>query len=1072
MSLISKRGTDFTVSSRDFADFKKYLAILLVSYIGVYGTFLIATDFFPYVMDNNESFSSLWHAFNIYQFGILDSAGLADEAFSPHAAAHPYVHTHQGNFPRLYALLIYLLGARSVESQIAVTTFTIGLAAVCMAYRYFSKVGNALFAFLACLVMMTDYILFAQWQVVTYRVWYGFFFFSTLVCAHYISVDRSPKWIVLTILNYAAVFYFELVYGAFLTILAGCYVAFVNLKSPAIVIRAWFAQAAGMLLGLGIFFAQWVGYLGWEGFIKDLFFTFVARNEAGRNPELLLEIKNFYENNNVAFWYNFKDGATLSTLWAYVRSFFLFNWQVYTPLFSLLVIMIAGSWLISFVHEILRGETIWRNLRGALSAIAFPATFVALAVVFSWWNEWMQHGTTSLSKPDTRMMLGVVLGGVFVLITMAYASAAAMRVFFAASIYLVCSAIFTQERIHGISSTAAPWYKADASLGVVFSIIFSVLLYCVAHRIFRLRALAETEGYEPDLQVNRIIRVATLCLLGVAFFVRFHRVLYDQSYADLWRYMLDGWFPGLVAQLVVVSAVIVVLIMLAYGARVILGETSKEQLIGLLPILAAFLIAYSIIYVLSPGYVYTGYLERYAPFGVFVQSAIVAIAIYVALKNTIYWGVRGRLLSVSRSEPPQIQLIGSSKPEGGSFDLITTRFVAIASAFLTVFMVGYWAKIQLAYTDLLPPNHYSFIKNLADHPYFGRSFVVDNYAGPPAWFTQEWAYYDPSIASGKLTLTDAGYKFERSRKYIWLADRDSNNEYEMPDYFLCMQPQSMRTAAESIKRKEGEMLSWTGCQTRNVVRRALQNKDKFPRYTIAGIDTDGLHRQGYAKWAIVKLDWNYPPYLKKMGNDDDSARVNIAVEKSSGDRVQIRPVYRYAQQNGLSEQDTIFRFYEIGHGSACPDGDMSRRAIAELRGTSKFMLRQGFNGKIQLSVIPGSVAGSGKEYYSNVILVNDKGDIESCINGLPPDKPSKLESLRKNPTTILLTWNDVHDVTRYKIEMRREEGDFVLIGERNAEDVDAAEYTIGDLNPGQIYQFRIRSCNRYGCSMPSKVSER
>lgn len=65
-----------------------WLLAVIAVYIAVYGWLLVATDFLPYVMDNNESFSSLWHAANLYDFGVEKSWGLADEVFSPHAAAH------------------------------------------------------------------------------------------------------------------------------------------------------------------------------------------------------------------------------------------------------------------------------------------------------------------------------------------------------------------------------------------------------------------------------------------------------------------------------------------------------------------------------------------------------------------------------------------------------------------------------------------------------------------------------------------------------------------------------------------------------------------------------------------------------------------------------------------------------------------------------------------------------------------------------------------------------------------------------------------------------------------------
>src|SRR6202008_1622904 len=107
-----------------------------------------------------------------------------DEAASPNASAHPVVHSHQGNFPRLFAFLIYVLGARTAASQILVTTLTIGTASVLMAYAFLRRTSGELMATLAVLFLITDYLMFAQWQVNTYRVWHCFLLFAALQCVH------------------------------------------------------------------------------------------------------------------------------------------------------------------------------------------------------------------------------------------------------------------------------------------------------------------------------------------------------------------------------------------------------------------------------------------------------------------------------------------------------------------------------------------------------------------------------------------------------------------------------------------------------------------------------------------------------------------------------------------------------------------------------------------------------------------------------------------------------------------------------------------------------------------------
>src|SRR5439155_8323522 len=149
-----------SVSARAVSSYRVGLGCLVLAYIALYGLLLVWTGFRPYVLDNNESYSALIHASNIYQFGVAKSFGLTDEAYGPNPLAHPYIHTHQGNMPRLFAFVLYAFGARTIESQIAITTLTVGLIGMALVYHYFATTSGVAFAFMACLTMMTDYVLF------------------------------------------------------------------------------------------------------------------------------------------------------------------------------------------------------------------------------------------------------------------------------------------------------------------------------------------------------------------------------------------------------------------------------------------------------------------------------------------------------------------------------------------------------------------------------------------------------------------------------------------------------------------------------------------------------------------------------------------------------------------------------------------------------------------------------------------------------------------------------------------------------------------------------------------------
>jgi hypothetical protein len=258
------------------------LGVVALSYAAILGWYLASTRGLPYVLDNNETFSSLVHARNILHFGVRQTFGLTDEANGPETAQHPYVYTHQGNFPRFYALLLYVLGAQTAEAQITVTTFTVGLLGVLFAFSFFSRTVTPLFGLVYCLLLMTDYVMQTQWLVNTWRTWHHFFFFSSLLCVR--SVAKSgprPRWLApITLLNFACLAYCELVFAAFVILVCMAYAGLTYRRRPRRALRACVLAVGGAALGAAVLTAQLIGYLGWHGFVQDVRLTFLARNDA------------------------------------------------------------------------------------------------------------------------------------------------------------------------------------------------------------------------------------------------------------------------------------------------------------------------------------------------------------------------------------------------------------------------------------------------------------------------------------------------------------------------------------------------------------------------------------------------------------------------------------------------------------------------------------------------------------------------------------------------------------------------------------------------------------------------
>jgi hypothetical protein len=91
-----------------------------------YGWFLVKSSVVPYAMNGNETFSVWWDAHNLCTFSFWKSDILTDESYGLTQASHPFFHTQRGNMPPPVRLLIYALGARTVEAQVLITTLIIG----------------------------------------------------------------------------------------------------------------------------------------------------------------------------------------------------------------------------------------------------------------------------------------------------------------------------------------------------------------------------------------------------------------------------------------------------------------------------------------------------------------------------------------------------------------------------------------------------------------------------------------------------------------------------------------------------------------------------------------------------------------------------------------------------------------------------------------------------------------------------------------------------------------------------------------------------------------------------------
>lgn len=919
-------------------NYKLFLAAIGVAYFLIFGWLLAVSNGLPYVMDNNESFSSLWHAYNLFHFDLIKSAGLADESFAYHAGAHPYVHTHQGNFPRLFAFVIYVLGADSIESQIIVTTFTVGVAAIFMAYHFFSKIASPLFALVCCLLLITDYVLVAQWQVVTYRVWHMFFVFSSMLCVHRM-VEGRRFWALVTVANFACLFYYELIFVAFVSLSSAFYAAFLCRHLPKRVLSFWALQALGGGIALSIFFLQLYLYLGWDGLKTDLYLTFVARNQFQDEAILLQQMKEFFDSRNIVFWYNLTDGSIFRTIEHFLASFLYFEFQIHTPFLSTLCFIGLLTLLVVLRfsrHSLISGPDLHATFGNTRALIFAPPVAGALVLsVFHFLyiyhrNDFVPlHGVEFVAIATALVISAMVvefvpkyqgadrfkslqnLFGRLALILLVFNTPGILAplyhgwragtepsnflkgyifIFFCFTVWVVWKMLFKQRR-HFFALIGDSWARVTHFIVAAFSFFsflgFFVVLFGkelilgvpaefrrwflpVNYGYFSLAILAATCA---SLLLHRVCRISfsgspspacaaqsdsaaalkvSFFILLITLFIASSWLLYGSLYVPLWQEMADSYLPGPLPQM------LAILVVLLCSAAVVAKEEVFRDL-GINPVIkgcGAFFLAgigaYAVVYLLSPGYLFTGYRYRLVPFTVFHTVTLLGLSFYILLVV----GMRYLLPNETRKAADSLDdgsVVTSIRPGW----MPGRAMVGAASFTVLGLLTVYWLGMQLSYIKLMPPNHYEFLRKLSEPPYFGKSFIANTYAAPIAAKTGTWAYLNAKLKSSDPVIDIGNYRFPSDTTYLWFADKKTNPDYAQPEYFLCVTLQAVSTVMLEINRKNGVGDGNAGCEMNPLVQlaRSGEGKSVYPALELSETDKDGPRMVGYERWAIVKLNW-------------------------------------------------------------------------------------------------------------------------------------------------------------------------------------------------------------------------
>lgn len=325
--------------------FRCALACVILVYLVTVTIVLIQTRGLPYGLDNNESFSSAIHARNLATYGVGRSFGLTDESYGTSPAAHPFIHSHQGNFPRIFTFGLYELGAHRIEAQIVATTYTIGLLGIIVAFLFFAESINPLFATLACLVFISDYFLFGQWQLNTYRVWHCFFFFSSLLCVRRCLGQPTKGTLALAVCNFAGLCYWEYVFAFYVLLVACGYAGLMGWRTPRRVLTFFGSALAGGAVAAPVLGLQLAAYMGWSNVMMDVSYTLHARNSSV-DSEFSAKVTAFYAQHKVLFWPNYMDASKLRNAATFWDSLIGHQLQYYSPWLASTMLIVAMGWFL------------------------------------------------------------------------------------------------------------------------------------------------------------------------------------------------------------------------------------------------------------------------------------------------------------------------------------------------------------------------------------------------------------------------------------------------------------------------------------------------------------------------------------------------------------------------------------------------------------------------------------------------------------------------------------------------------------------------------------------------------
>lgn len=272
----------------------------------------IATDGFPSIVEQTESYSTYRIGKNYFDQGIINLKFVDDCTINPSDEAHPYYYTHQPNFPNYFSYILIALGIHSMPSQILVMILIFGLALFYMYLTVKEYTKSEQLALLILAISVFSYASVIAFGLNIIRGWTWFVIFAPLYHFKKYASNKSKVHFLIGLIFYFSTMYYDYVIALYFTLV------FLLLKIFGFFEElSWKVIIKYMILGtippflLHKLFLIWA--IGLDTFIQDFMLT-ISNRVLGGSAWDDIETQSFYASKGIVYSRGVSAGQNISNM--------------------------------------------------------------------------------------------------------------------------------------------------------------------------------------------------------------------------------------------------------------------------------------------------------------------------------------------------------------------------------------------------------------------------------------------------------------------------------------------------------------------------------------------------------------------------------------------------------------------------------------------------------------------------------------------------------------------------------------------------------------------------------------